>query len=367
MKKRISLILFMLCLFLIGISHAQQEFVSNRFKQITDGEFKHIHLHWFPDSRRLITSIMQEQSLIGFGIIQVESSKMKRVPIGTGFSGDFYTSISPDGKWILFDGRKRNTEINIWKVGVQGGHPEQITQNGDKMPGWSPDGTQFVFVHDNDIYIKDLTTGEEIKVIDTGGADFHPAWSPDGSKVIFNSDRSGTQDLWCYDIKSRRLEQLTSGDAIDVCPTWSPDGSTIAFSSNRSGNLEVWTMALQLEDHSRRPAIGYLGQEPPGLTPEVFVPGLISTKDNIEFAGTFSPDFREFFFTRRKKGTIDNRIYHVKFENNKLTKPELAPFAYDCFEFEPHISPNGRLLYYGTKRPIENYGVLAKRDKHMGS
>jgi len=40
----------------------------------------------------------------------------------------------------------------------------------------------------------------------------------------------------------------------------------------------------------------YLGQKPPGI----FAPGIISTKDNIEFAGTFSPDLREFFFTRSR-------------------------------------------------------------------
>jgi hypothetical protein len=104
----------------------------------------------------------------------------------------------------------------------------------------------------------------------------------------------------------------------------------------------------------------YLGQKPPGIKPEIFAPGLVSTKDNIEFAGTFSPDLKEYFFTRRKNGTFDNRIYHVKFENNKLTKPILAPFSYNCFEFEPHISPNGQLLYYGTKRPLDNSGILAR-------
>jgi len=28
----------------------------------------------------------------------------------------------------------------------------------------------------------------------------------------------------------------------------------------------------------------YLGQKPPGIMPQVFAPGIISTKDNIEFA-----------------------------------------------------------------------------------
>ncbi|MBE0655504.1 MAG: hypothetical protein IH594_17005, partial [Bacteroidales bacterium] len=42
----------------------------------------------------------------------------------------------------------------------------------------------------------------------------------------------------------------------------------------------------------------YLGQNPPGLTPEIFAPGIIST-EQFEFGGTFSPDGTEFFFTRR--------------------------------------------------------------------
>lgn len=50
----------------------------------------------------------------------------------------------------------------------------------------------------------------------------------------------------------------------------------------------------------------------PGLTPEIFSPGFISTESNFEFAGTFSPDYEYFFFTRRApEGT--NRIYYTKF------------------------------------------------------
>ena len=41
----------------------------------------------------------------------------------------------------------------------------------------------------------------------------------------------------------------------------------------------------------------YVGQPLPGLTPERFAPGLVST-DAIELNGVFSPDLREFYFTR---------------------------------------------------------------------
>jgi hypothetical protein len=42
----------------------------------------------------------------------------------------------------------------------------------------------------------------------------------------------------------------------------------------------------------------YLDQKPPGMIPEIFISGIVSTVESQEFAGTFSPDGREFFFTR---------------------------------------------------------------------
>lgn len=42
----------------------------------------------------------------------------------------------------------------------------------------------------------------------------------------------------------------------------------------------------------------YLGQTPPGIVPEQFAPGLIST-DALEIEGVFAPGMREFYFTRQ--------------------------------------------------------------------
>lgn len=39
----------------------------------------------------------------------------------------------------------------------------------------------------------------------------------------------------------------------------------------------------------------YLGQKSPGMTPEIFAPGIVSTKA-CELHGAFSPDGEEFFF-----------------------------------------------------------------------
>jgi len=104
----------------------------------------------------------------------------------------------------------------------------------------------------------------------------------------------------------------------------------------------------------------YLGQKPPGMTPKIFAPGIISTKETQEFAGTFSPDGKEFFFTRRPtyNDFQQQRIWYTKEENGKWTEPALAPFTYSCFEAEPHITPDGMRLFYGSSRPLPGNTAL---------
>lgn len=42
----------------------------------------------------------------------------------------------------------------------------------------------------------------------------------------------------------------------------------------------------------------YLGQKPPGLTPEIFAPGIVSTEEHLETQVVFLPDMTEFSFAR---------------------------------------------------------------------
>ena len=85
----------------------------------------------------------------------------------------------------------------------------------------------------------------------------------------------------------------------------------------------------------------------------IFGEGIIST-DNFEFAITFSPEMDEMFFTRRKPEE-DNEIYSMKLVDGKWSKPELAFFSTDKgWDFEPHISPSGDRLYFGSTRPLND-------------
>jgi Tol biopolymer transport system component len=86
------------------------------------------------------------------------------------------------------------------------------------------------------------------------------------------------------------------------------------------------------------------------MTPRIFAPGIVSTKA-WECAGTFSPDGKEFFFTRRPtwEGS-DNRIYHTRELNGRWTKPTLAPFAKEVMEYEPSFTPDGQSVCFTSKR-----------------
>ena len=95
----------------------------------------------------------------------------------------------------------------------------------------------------------------------------------------------------------------------------------------------------------------YLGQKSPGLEPEIFSPGFISLKDKIEYSSTFSPDGNEFYFSRlvaKEKFTI----FVTKRTPLGWSKPEIAGFSGDYFNNEPYITPNGKRIYWGSKRPL---------------
>ena len=89
----------------------------------------------------------------------------------------------------------------------------------------------------------------------------------------------------------------------------------------------------------------FLGQKPPGMKPEIFAPGIVSTSDAVEFSCTFSPDGKEFYFTRRKEGE-PNKIMVTRNTAEGWTVPEVAPFSGKYIDHEPHITPDGtRMLF----------------------
>lgn len=95
----------------------------------------------------------------------------------------------------------------------------------------------------------------------------------------------------------------------------------------------------------------YFGQKPPGLTPEVFAPGVVSTDNVSEFSCCISPDGREFYFTRATQG-VQFTIYVTKNVNGNWTEPELASFSGEFFNHEPYITYDNSQIFWGSMRPL---------------
>jgi hypothetical protein len=93
----------------------------------------------------------------------------------------------------------------------------------------------------------------------------------------------------------------------------------------------------------------YLGQKPPGMTPEIFAPGIIST-------GLYTRDMAiakggdEIYFCVADGGW--SVMFVTQLLDNRWTEPAIAPFSGKGFlDFEPHISPDGNHLFFLSNRP----------------
>lgn len=98
----------------------------------------------------------------------------------------------------------------------------------------------------------------------------------------------------------------------------------------------------------------YLNQKPPGITPQVFSPGVISTENGQEFGSVFSKDGKEFYYA-----VIVNKkaeIRFTKFENKEWTEP-VTLIVSEKYEYnDPFLSPDEKRLFFISDRARDGKG-----------
>ncbi len=85
-----------------------------------------------------------------------------------------------------------------------------------------------------------------------GAGSYNPAWSPTANQIAFVSERSGTGEIYSYDLSTGLTRRLTYTPqnpttldwATNNHPSWSPDGHQIVFASNRDPfpRWQIWIM-----------------------------------------------------------------------------------------------------------------------------
>jgi len=84
----------------------------------------------------------------------------------------------------------------------------------------------------------------------------------------------------------------------------------------------------------------YFGQKPPGLIPVELAPDIVSPEGNFE-GGRFTPDMKEFFFSR-KNGKYKKRTFFViRYENNSWGEESETDIKW------PQFSEDGNMIYGG--------------------
>ena len=150
--------------------------------------------------------------------------------------------------WINFNELKRNRENY---------KPRQRTRRlGIETQGdWSPDGKQLVFVSDRSgstqIYLYELETGEDLRLTFEGNYNADPKWSPVGQHILFTRRVEGKDRIFIMDPFGENVRPVTGGRYNSEQPEWSPDGNQIVFSSNRTGVYKLYMVSIDGRDLRR--------------------------------------------------------------------------------------------------------------------
>lgn len=159
-----------------------------------------------------------------------------------------YPEIAPDGKKIAYwSDATGEYQLTVKTLGADS-ETKTLTKFKDGFGYnlfWSPDSKKIVTVNQAmEVMLIDATSGS-FSIIDQGKfmfegnlQSFSVTWSPDSQYIAYSLSKNNraTSALYCYDTKSSKLSQVTSGFYADQNPVFSEDGKYLFFTTNRSFN-----------------------------------------------------------------------------------------------------------------------------------
>ena len=211
-----------------------------------------------------------------------------------------------------------------------------------------PDGRSLVFDLMGDLY-QLPTGGGEAEPLTRGMAfDSQPRISPDGERVLFVSDRSGSENLWSFELGGTDTTQITTGTGhLYQSPTWAPDGDYVVAS--RSAGLGTSKLRLF-------PAGGGSGT------------ALVSEPEGLKMMGAaFGESPRRIWYAER----MDSWDYNAQFPQYQLavydreTGERHQRSSRFGSAFRPTLSPDGKWLVYGTRH--DEHTGLRLRNRETGA
>jgi len=200
---------------------------------------------WSPD-RQKIAFMSDRDGDMEIYVMAADGSDVQRLTIHRG--RDSAPVWSPDGNQIAFARGNMDPPRtqSIYVMDSDGSNVKRLTEfETGGYTSWSPDGERIAFEGNFDgiweIYVMDSNGSNVQRITHTPVRDagsFAPEWSPDGQKIVFDSNRDGSFEVYVMDADGSNVQRLTHNDKDDARPAWSPDGQRIAFNSSRDGSSD---------------------------------------------------------------------------------------------------------------------------------
>ena len=264
---------------------------------------------------------------------------------------------SPDGRAVLFRSLRYSTDLSdsrLFLADAGGGLPVPLAMPESGAGDLSPDGTRVVYsplFRDfrtwkryeggwaQELYIFDRETHVVERVTTHRRADRDPMWI--GNAIYFTSDRTGTLNLYAYDLASREITQLTDSDTWDV--RWPGDDGADRIVYELNGELQIYSIA----DGTSRPVPISVPDD--GLAMR---PARVSAAGQIEDA-ELSPKGERALFVAR------GDVFTVPIENGPVRNLTRSSSAHDKWA---RWSPDGRRIAFVSDASGEDEIYLVAQD-----
>jgi Tol biopolymer transport system component len=219
-------------------------------RRLTDGASDDGLPRWTPDGRAIVYSSNRSGNWQLWRVpADGGSPKRLRTNACTESQGD----VSPDGKTLAFLSDCGGPQ-SLWLMGLADGGERLLVRHGRRTvlgnPGWNKDGRRIVFSSNHQfghqIYIVDVSGGEEQRLSGLLSGGCEPRFSPDGRRVVHVSrgHHRPTSRLIETDLASGAQKTLVDWPALNYGPVFSRDGTELAFASNLTGGYQVYRVRL---------------------------------------------------------------------------------------------------------------------------
>ncbi|WP_299433984.1 S41 family peptidase [uncultured Aquimarina sp.] len=188
-----------------------------------------------------ISSDNKKMAFISRGILFVSDIKgkfIKQISINDPKERVVEVKWLADNKTLLFNQTVKGY-LNLFTISADGKRQKkQITKDSRNNINIeiNPKHTKATYISGRDeLRVLDLTTlKSETVVKDEFWALYapQPKFSPDGNYIVYNAIRNFENDIFVYNILSKKIINLTKTGVTENSPLWSYDGKYIYFSSN---------------------------------------------------------------------------------------------------------------------------------------